>query len=87
MLNRRKMLQQVAVGAGAAFGLPLLSERLLASPVSKVTPAAGNATPKRIVFFLQNQGFDPKTCIPDRMNSSGSLAGVKLPEPISPLEP
>lgn len=36
---------------------------------------------------MQNQGFDPKTCIPEGMSSSNSLAGAKLPEPISPLEP
>ena len=31
---------------------------------------------------MQNQGFDPATCIPQGMNSSGSLARAKLPEPI-----
>ena len=36
---------------------------------------------------MQNQGFDPKTCIPEGMKTSGSLAKVKLPEPISALEP
>jgi hypothetical protein len=43
--------------------------------------------PKRIVFFLQNQGFEPKTCIPAGMNSSGSLAAATLPEPIQALQP
>ncbi len=43
--------------------------------------------PKRIIFFLQNQGFDPATCIPSGMVNSGSLAGAKLPEPIAALEP
>lgn len=36
---------------------------------------------------MQNQGFDPNTCIPAGMQNSGSLAKVKLPEPISALEP
>ena len=36
---------------------------------------------------MQNQGFDPATCIPKGMKNSGSLAKVKLPEPISALEP
>ena len=36
---------------------------------------------------MQNQGFDPRTCIPAGMKNSGSLAGIKLPEPISALEP
>ena len=35
---------------------------------------------------MQNQGFDPATCIPSGMTHSGSLAGVKLPEPIQALE-
>ncbi len=80
MLDRRKMLQGMAAGAGAAFGLSLFPDRLLASPTR-------NTTPKRVVFFMQNQGFDPETCLPAGMNSSGSLAKVKLPEPINALEP
>ena len=36
---------------------------------------------------MQNQGMDPATCVPKELSSSGSLANVKLPEPISPLEP
>ncbi|MCR9210602.1 MAG: DUF1552 domain-containing protein [bacterium] len=80
MISRRNLLQGLAVGAGAALGAPILPQRLLASP----TP---NATPKRIIFFMQNQGFDPKTCIPAGMKHSGSLGKAKLPEPISALEP
>lgn len=74
------MLQGIAAGTGAAVASSLFPQRLLASPIS-------SATPKRIVFFMQNQGFDPKTCIPEGMNTSGSLAKSKLPEPISALEP
>lgn len=81
MLNRRSLLQGVAGGVGAALGLSLMPERLLAAD----TPSGGG--PKRIVFFLQNQGFDPATCIPDGMTRSGSLAKAKLPEPIEALEP
>ncbi|MDG2220066.1 MAG: DUF1552 domain-containing protein [Rubripirellula sp.] len=80
MLNRRRLLQGIAAGTGAALGGSLSPERLLAAPT-------GSTTPKRIVFFMQNQGFDPKTCIPEGMKSSGSLAKAKLPEPISALEP
>ncbi len=43
--------------------------------------------PKRVIFFMQNQGFDPATCVPVGMTSSGSLAGATLPEPIQALEP
>lgn len=80
MLNRRNLLQCLATGAGAAFSFPLLP---------KHSSAAWNegTSPKRVVFFLQNQGFDPATCIPQGMKSSSSLANVKLPEPIRPLEP
>jgi len=74
------MLRGLAASTGAAFGAPLLSERVLASPL-------GNTTPKRVIFFMQNQGFDPKTCIPEGMKNSGTLANAKLPEPISALEP
>jgi hypothetical protein len=84
MLNRRNMLQGMAAGAGA-LGVSLLPKALLAAPTSE-SPAA-NGGPKRIVFFLQNQGFDPATCIPSGMKNSGSLAKAKLPEPIEALEP
>ena len=79
MLNRRNMLQGMAAGAGAVMTAALDPSKALA------TPHSGRTT-KRVVFFMQNQGFDPKTCIPEGMTSSGSLANVTLPEPISPLE-
>ena len=78
MLNRRTTLQGMA--AGAALGLPLASDPLWAAPTRATTG-------KRIIFFMQNQGFDPQTCIPSGMSSSGSLAGATLPEPIEALEP
>jgi hypothetical protein len=79
MITRRQSLQTIASGFGAALG-------------SSMFPAIGRAAttasgPKRVIFFMQNQGFDPKTCIPGGMTSSGSLATAKLPEPIQPLEP
>lgn len=79
MLNRRKMLQAVAGGAGAALGLPAASQTAQGA-------IASSGGPKRIIFFMQNQGFDPATCIPKSMTGSGSLANKTLPEPISPLE-
>jgi hypothetical protein len=80
MLSRREMLQGMAACSGAAFGTSLLPNRLMASPIA-------TGAPRRIVFFLQNQGFDPATCIPEGMTHSGSLAMAKLPEPIEALEP
>lgn len=80
MLNRRNLLQGAAVGAGAAFcsTLPL--------GIAKAA-AAQKSSPQRIIFFLQNQGFDPATCVPAGLKQSASLADVTLPEPISALEP
>lgn len=80
MISRRRSLQTIASGIGAAFGSAMFPELSRAA-----TALAGG--PKRIIFFLQNQGFDPATAIPAGMKNSGSLAGAKLPEPISPLEP
>jgi len=77
-INRRSMLQVVAAGAGAAFGSTLLPK------LAQAAPSRGR--PKRVIFFLQNQGFDPATAIPPGLKESVSLSGVTLPEPISPLE-
>lgn len=73
------MLQGTAVGVGAAFGSTLAS--------NTAAVAAETATPKRVIFFLQNQGFDPATCIPNDLRSDTSLADVTLAEPVSALEP
>jgi len=70
----------MATGAGTILGGPLIPGGLMASPTR-------SSNSKRIIFFMQNQGFDPKTCIPEGMDSSRSLANAKLPEPIAALEP
>ncbi len=79
-MRRREMIQSVAGALGAAMGGSLF-------PASTCAASESSGGPKRVVFFLQNQGFDPKTCIPEGMRNSGSLATAKLPEPIKPLEP
>ncbi len=76
LINRRNMIQTVAGGLGAGLLAPSL-----------LPGAATTTTPRRIIFFMQNQGFDPATCIPEGMTSSGSLAKATLPEPIRALEP
>lgn len=84
-MTRRKSLHMLASGFGAAVGsslFPGISQAALRD--HKYNLAGG---PKRVIFFLQNQGLDPKTCIPALMTNSGSLAGAKLPEPIKALEP
>lgn len=74
----------MAAGAGAVLGSSAFPG--FANSVAPVSRASSGG-PKRIIFFLQNQGFDPATCIPAGMKNSGSLAGAKLPEPIAALEP
>jgi len=78
MTNRRHILQGLAAGVGSAF---------LPNFASAATSKAGSGGPKRVIFFMQNQGFDPRTCIPSGMKNSASLAGATLPEPIEALEP
>ena len=78
-LDRREILKSMALGLGSAIGGGFIPNIAQAS-------VSGSA-PKRVIFFLQNQGFDSGTCIPDGMRNSGSLAKVKLPEPIEALEP
>jgi Protein of unknown function (DUF1552) len=80
MLNRRNLLQGMTLGLGAACTSTLTPNFSMASPTN-------NSTRKRVIFFMQNQGFDPKTCIPSQMSNSRLLGKTKLPEPISPLEP
>ena len=80
MLHRRNMLQAVAAGAGAAISSSAASNRVLADDKA-------SSGPRRVIFFLQNQGFDPATCVPQGLGSNTPLAGVTLPEPITALEP
>ena len=80
MISRRQSLKTIAAGIGAVVGSSVI-------PGIPQAAASSSGGPKRIIFFLQNQGFDPATCIPSSMTSSGSLAKAKLPEPIQALEP
>lgn len=80
MLNRRDVLKTTAAGVGAAMGAGWFPSGAIAAP------AAQASRPKRVIFFLQNQGFDPKTCVAPGLKESTSLADVTLPEPIKDLE-
>lgn len=83
-MNRRDSLKTLAAGLGsAAFGSSFFPQ--LGQAATSLTSTVGG--PKRVIFFLQNQGFDPQTCIPTNMVNSGSLAKAILPGPISALEP
>ena len=70
----------MAAGFGAALGGGLFPNVAQAAPL---IPSSS----KRVIFFMQNQGFAPATAIPAGMKNSGSLAKAKLPEPIEALEP
>jgi hypothetical protein len=76
--NRRELIRVLAGGIGAVSALPLFPS---------LVNAAFSSGPKRVIFFMQNQGFDPRTCIPEGMKQSGSLAKAKLPEPMQALQP
>ncbi|MDF1824836.1 MAG: DUF1552 domain-containing protein [Verrucomicrobiales bacterium] len=80
MIDRRSLLHGMTAGLGAAMGSSFLPD--FAQGAAK--PAG---SPKRVIFFMQNQGFDPATCIPSGMKNSRSLAGVTLPEPMEALNP
>ena len=74
----------MAAGVGALMGSDLFSHTAWAAEPSVMQrPTA----PKRVIFFLQNHGFDPLTCIPKGLTESGSLNGVALEKPMQALEP
>lgn len=76
MLTRREMIAGVAASAG--LSLPCGNAFSANKP---------SGSPKRIVFFLQNHGFDPLTCIPKGLNENCALDGVTLEKPMQALEP
>ena len=79
MINRREMIcRMTALGASLGYGS---FPNTLNAANKKTTKT------KRVIFFLQNQGFDPLTCIPKGLKESCSLDGVKLAEPMQALEP
>jgi len=83
-MNRRHAIQTLGGALGSLAGAPLSqASGLLSSGLSLASPSSPI---KRVVFFLQNQGFDPATAVPAGLNESGSLDGLTLPTPISPLE-
>ena len=81
MPTRRESLKLLAKGlSSTAFGATLAPHLAF---------GAGHTTsgPKRVVFFMQNHGMEPETCIPTNMTKSGSLEKAVLPEPIKALQP
>lgn len=84
MINRREMLRGMATGVGALLGTDLFPGIALAADEPSVKTAG---SPKRVIFFLQNHGFDPLTCIPKGLKESCALDGVTLEKPMQALEP
>ena len=98
MLDRRTLLRRGlsggvlgggvlgGMGMGVAGGLMGVDGATSTASAGPVIRASGGGV-KRVIFFLQNQGFDPKTCVPVGAKHSGPLGTRPLPEPIAPLEP
>jgi len=69
MITRRESLKIIAKGLGAtAFGSSFVPQLSLGAESSVGLPSG----PKRVVFFMQNQGFDPQTCIPTNMRRTSA---------------
>lgn len=77
LLKRKDALSLASIGLGHSL--------LNSQPPSSTTQIKQG--PKRIIFFLQNQGFEPLTAIPEHVKKSCSLEQVKFQEPIKDLEP
>jgi len=84
MINRREMLHGMATGVGALLGTSLFPNLAKAADTPIIQTAG---SPKRVIFFLQNHGFDPLTCIPNDLKESCALSGLTLAEPMKALEP
>ena len=86
MIDRRNLLKGVTAGVGATFGSSIVPDIAHAASVTPGLTCTGGL--KRVIFFMQNQGFDPKTCLPTAgVGNDGSLANATLPEPIEALDP
>ncbi len=84
MIKRREMILGIPASFGALLGTDLLSGITQAAEKPAINTVGG---PKRIIFFLQNHGFDPLTCIPKGLSESCALDGITLEKPMQALEP
>jgi len=87
-LSRRGLIRGFSLGAGYSLLAPFL--HCLGSPAYG---AAGNSTPKRVVFVLQSNGFHPWEAQPKGLTLGTQrvldlpLAGRELPAGLAPLKP
>ena len=84
MLNRREMIKTVSVAAGVSAASPF--QNALAGDKTLSQPSNGKQ-PKRVVFFLQSQGFSDDNCTVKGIKSGQSLKSEDLPVFINPLSP
>jgi hypothetical protein len=85
MITRREIFHGAVSGAGALLGAGLFPGHAVGADMPVIqTPGS----PKRVIFFMQNHGFDPLTCIPKDLNKeSCALDGLTLEKPMEALEP
>ena len=84
MINRRDMTKGLAAITGS-IGMAGLSNTINAA--NQDIPQGTSKTTKRVIFFMQNQGFEPETCIPETIKENCPLSSIKLAEPMAALEP
>ncbi|MDA7903722.1 DUF1552 domain-containing protein [Mariniblastus sp.] len=84
MLNRRDMIKGICAVAGASTAVPYCTA---SAADNKVSQLHGAKQPKRVVFFLQSQGFSDDNCTVKGIKSGKSLKSKDLPVFIDPLSP
>lgn len=84
MLNRRDMIKTMGVAAGVSAVTPF--QTALAADKKPDQSPIGRQ-PKRVVFFLQAQGFSDANCEVKGINNGQSLQSKDLPVFIDPLAP
>lgn len=74
----------MATGVGAVLGTGIFPALGQGTGEGVIQSVGG---PRRVIFFLQNHGFDPLTCLPKGLEESCDLDGVTLEKPMQALEP
>lgn len=89
-INRRETLKRAALAAGATFMSPMLAASNLGQAQERPAPTTG---PKRFVFFLMSNGFNPDHARPTDLDTRTTdrvidvdLTARQLPQWIAPLE-
>jgi hypothetical protein len=83
-LNRRNLIKRFGAAVGASTIAPIYTA--LGEEKTDRQPQ-GDRHPKRVVFFLQAQGFSDANCAVKGIKSGKSLRSKDLPVFIDPLLP